>query len=403
MAKINKTRLSVVIIFLIALLASTIYGCSIGKEKAPTPVEKKIEQKEITAIEGKAKIVDLKNKSKEMFLVVDKYLQSKKTWEVNEDSRKEKSSIQSGLDVQWLERATLVRLPKGEEFLSALEQFEEYCKANKLLIIKRSEEKYDGKEVTRFLLGTNEKVGKELVQISTEEIYFMPLGIKKVETTKKGKLAIIVDDCGYNMDPVRKMTAIEQKITFAALPYKDFTVEAAELIRARGKELLLHLPMEPMNKSAQSEAKTIEVGMTSEQISSNVTNALHNIGRVDGVNNHQGSRATSDEKIMREVIKVLSAQGVFFVDSNTYPQTVGHKIAREMGVRTALNNIFLDGDADPDVIRRRFREAGKLAIANGQYIAICHARGTTALVFAEMVQELDEMGVELVFVSSLLS
>lgn len=403
MARINKNRVGILIIFVIALLASIIYGCSIGTEKTTPPPDKKTEQKDLKVVTEKNRVVDLKKKSQEMFIVVDKYLQNKKDWEVNEDSRKEKSNIQGNVDVKWLERATLVRIPKDEKFAVALENFEEYCKANQLLVIKKSEEKYDGKDVTRFLIGTNEKVDKDTVQIITEEIYFLPLGVKKVETTKKGKLAIIVDDCGYNLDTVRTMTAVEQKITFAVLPYKDFSIDAAELIRSRGKEILLHLPMEPINKSAQSEAKTIELGMTSEQISSNVINALDNIGRVDGVNNHQGSRATSDETTMREVLKVLSNRGVFFVDSNTYSQTVGHKIARQMGVRTALNNIFLDGDADPNAIRKRFREAGKYAIANGQYIAICHARGTTALVFAEMIKELDELGVEFVFVSSLLS
>jgi polysaccharide deacetylase 2 family uncharacterized protein YibQ len=199
------------------------------------------------------------------------------------------------------------------------------------------------------------------------------------------------------------MTALQQKISFAVIPYRNFSAEALAIIRKNGKEALLHLPMEPLDRSQQSEKITISVNMADDEIKQITRKAIEQLPGIAGVNNHQGSRATADERVMRAVLSVIKEKRLFFIDSFTQPKTIAYKVAGQMGVRTAINRAFMDGEADVGYIKSRLRQAGERALKEGSYIAICHARPKTAAALSEMVSELEAMGVEFVFVSSLVS
>jgi polysaccharide deacetylase 2 family uncharacterized protein YibQ len=236
--------------------------------------------------------------------------------------------------------------------------------------------------------------------IVVDKIYFLP-----TETAEKasGKLAVIVDDCGYDSGIVRKMTALKQNISFAVIPYRDVSAEALAIIKNSGKEALLHLPMEPLDRSQQSEKITIAVDMSDDEIKQITRKAIEQLPGVAGVNNHQGSRATADERVMKAVLSVVKERRLFFIDSFTQPKTIAYRLAGQMGVRTAVNRAFMDGEADVAYIKGRLRQAASSALKEGSYIAICHARPQTAAALSEMVGEMEKMGVEFVFVSALTS
>lgn len=84
---------------------------------------------------------------------------------------------------------------------------------------------------------------------------------------------------------------------------------------------------------------------------------INSLPGISGVNNHQGSKATSDERTMRAVLKEIKRQGLFFVDSNTYAKSLGDKLAAGMGVPTGRNNIFLDNSTNEDEI---IKKSGRL-------------------------------------------
>ncbi|MEG2075095.1 MAG: divergent polysaccharide deacetylase family protein [Victivallaceae bacterium] len=222
------------------------------------------------------------------------------------------------------------------------------------------------------------------------------------EKRTHAKLAIVIDDCGYDTQNLPQITALKQKITFAVIPHCASSSDALNMIKAAQKEGILHLPMQPLDQSKQSEKITITTDLTAQQITDITNQALSALPAVIGISNHQGSAATADLRVMENVLAVAKQNNLFFFDSNTQPKTIAYKTAKEMGIKTALNQAFLDDQADVAYIQEELMKAARQALQNGTYIVIGHDRPHTAIALSQTIDDIEKMGVEMVFVSELL-
>jgi polysaccharide deacetylase 2 family uncharacterized protein YibQ len=216
-----------------------------------------------------------------------------------------------------------------------------------------------------------------------------------------GKLAVLIDDCGYQLDPVRTLTSLPLNMTFAVIPFKTNSEEALSIIKGSGHTAMLHLPMQPFS-GGSSESRSVRVGMTKQQIQDFTRDALDSLPGVTGVNNHQGSAATSNGPTIRAVLEVLKERGLFFVDSRTSSSSVAEQIAGEMGVPTAHNAFFLDNSSDVGNIEAQIVKAVKAADRYGSAIVICHARPNTAKAWQQCYQAVLNSGITMVSVPELL-
>ncbi len=367
-------------------------------EVKPTPASEQKQEEKKPSGEG-----DFKAASAALQSEVDKLLTAKKGWQVKDPGKtaqQVKRDAGKGT-IDWWQRNLALTVDKETNIDQLTKYISDSLKGKKGIILRQEQDTYAGSQVTRLDIALVDKLGGDDLKLVTDRIYVMGLAplVKKLGS---GKLAILIDDCGYDTETVSAMSAHTQKLTFAVLPGRAYSKQALSIIKANGQQAMLHLPMEPLDSSQQSESKTVTVNMTDEQVKSTTAWALDQVPGVAGVNNHQGSRATADERVMKAALSVIKSKGLFFVDSNTQPKTIAYKVAGSMGVRTAINNAFLDGEADVGYIKNRMRQAGQAAIKNGSYIAICHARPKTVIALSEMVGELEAMGVQFVFVSSLL-
>ena len=64
----------------------------------------------------------------------------------------------------------------------------------------------------------------------------------------KGKIAIIIDDWGYSLHNLPVASQIKQPFTAAILPNLPYSLRVAEALQEQGKEVALHLPLEPREK-----------------------------------------------------------------------------------------------------------------------------------------------------------
>ena len=219
----------------------------------------------------------------------------------------------------------------------------------------------------------------------------------------RGKVAIVIDDCGYDMAPVRKLLNTGLPFSYAILPYKQYSSDVLEMVKAKGRVPMLHLPMEPIDISAMSEgAATIRTDLSAAEKLSLTRRALNSLPGVMGVNNHQGSKATADKDTMRVVLQELRRQKLFFVDSRTNSASVARNVAQQLGVSTARNDIFLDNSSDVQAIRQQIYKAFAMAEKNGSVIAICHARPNTAKCWEMYAAEFKRTGITFVPVTELL-
>lgn len=222
---------------------------------------------------------------------------------------------------------------------------------------------------------------------------------KKPVSAATGKIAIIIDDCGYSGAIIDKFTNINAPLTFSVLPHLLFSQTVIDRANAHGKQIMLHLPLQSPSKE-NVEKNTILESMSDAEIMQTTQNALLAVPGALGLNNHQGASATTDRRIMRVVMKSLADKKMFFVDSMTTPASIGCETAREFGVATVENRLFLDNYNNVPYIEGQLRKAIKLA-HNRSIIVIGHARPDTAKAISNMLEEIRRAGIELVFVSQI--
>ncbi len=215
------------------------------------------------------------------------------------------------------------------------------------------------------------------------------------------RLAIIIDDVGSDPTAVDAVFALPYPVTLSILPGHPRSTAIAEEAHRRGYQVMLHLPMESQANEAP-EAQELRTGMTAPEISRLLGEMLQSVPYAVGVNNHQGSLATTDPHLMAELMPQLRARNLFFVDSRTTAATVAYDTAERDGVHSGFRNVpFLDDVQEDSAIRRQLEIAVHGAKEKGEAIVIGHPHPETLRVLREILPYLQSHGVELVRVSSL--
>ena len=216
-----------------------------------------------------------------------------------------------------------------------------------------------------------------------------------------GTIVLIIDDFGYRNDLISDgFLELEVPITCAIIPGHSQSQKFAKKALNAGKEVIIHMPMESSVATSGEEEYKIKIGMTSEEIEWRINEVLNEIPEAVGMNNHQGSRATADSKIMSVVASVLKNRDKFFLDSRTVSNTVGEKSMRAIGVPTASRHVFLDNDSSIDKISTQLDELAAFAKKRGLGIGIGHARPNTLKVLQDKIPELLKVGYKFEFVSN---
>ena len=229
-----------------------------------------------------------------------------------------------------------------------------------------------------------------------------PLAARPRPSTEQGsspRLAIILDDLGYDRAAADALLALPFPLTVSVLPHLPLSAEVAEEAYRRGDQVLLHMPMESEADGAKPEEIELRVGMNAQQVQGALTGMLETVPHAVGVNNHQGSRATSDPGLMAELMPALRQRGLFFIDSRTAASTVAYDTAERSGVRAASRKVFLDDTAARDAILAQLELAARDAARDGAAIAIGHPHPATIAALTEGVPRLEARGIRLVFVS----
>jgi polysaccharide deacetylase 2 family uncharacterized protein YibQ len=220
-------------------------------------------------------------------------------------------------------------------------------------------------------------------------------------TQKMAELAIILDDLGNDRGAAETIFAMPYHLTVSVLPNQTHSAEIAAQAHRRGFEVMLHLPMQSVSGQHQ-EAQELRGGMSKSEVSLMVGNFLDEVPGAQGVNNHQGSQSTADPKLMAELMPVLEAHKLFYVDSRTSAETVAYDTAQHFGVRTAYRNVpFLDDVEQVPAIKKQIELALDGAQKKKEAIAIGHAYPATLQALKEVLPEAENHGVKLVFASEL--
>lgn len=215
------------------------------------------------------------------------------------------------------------------------------------------------------------------------------------------RLAIILDDVGSDPSAVDAIFSLHYPLTLSVLPDHPHSTQIAEEARRRGYQVMLHVPMESVANETP-ETQELRPGMSAADISAALGSMLASVPGAVGVNNHQGSLATSNVQLMAELMPLLRTHHLFFIDSRTTAATVAYDQAQSAGVPSASRNVpFLDDVQERGAIRRQLELAFKDAREKHEAIAIGHPHAETLHALAEVLPEAEGRGVRLVHASDL--
>lgn len=192
------------------------------------------------------------------------------------------------------------------------------------------------------------------------------------------KVAIIIDDMGYDVKIAKKFLELDGPFTFAVLPKAPFNTTIVEAAHAKGFEIMIHLPMEPKEYPKVNPGPgALLTSMDPDQLIAQLNENLSGIPYIKGVNNHMGSGMTNSSSRMRQIFTILKKRGLFFIDSRTSSDTICRSSAKLLKLPFAERDIFIDHLTEPQFIRGQIDKLIRRAQKNGQAVGIAHPHSIT--------------------------
>ena len=216
------------------------------------------------------------------------------------------------------------------------------------------------------------------------------------------RIAIVIDDIGWDVAIAKALLDLDIPLSFAIIPQSPYLTHIVAAAQRHGCEVLLHLPMEPHNYPQVNPGKdALFSHMSPHELSAHLHAALQMLPTAIGVNNHMGSRLTEDSQAMQVIMRELKQYNLFFLDSRTSSASQAYRIAREVGLKTAQRNVFLDHDTRPEQIVQQLHRLATLAQRHGYAIGIGHPYPETLHALKQALPTLRRAGIAIVPVSHL--
>ena len=219
----------------------------------------------------------------------------------------------------------------------------------------------------------------------------------------KLKVALLIDDFGYSQDKTVDflLKELDLPFTISVIPGTPYAKSIAEEAHRNGKQVILHLPMEPQKNFINRYRWIVLNRMSPEEISSLVKEAIKDVPYVVGLSNHMGSLVTTQKKPMRAVLEAVKAEGLYFVDSKTISNSIAFPLAQKMGIKSTQRQVFLDNQKDSSYIESQFQLLISSAQKRGKALGIAHVDRVTAEALKKILSRLEKRKIQLVYVSDI--
>lgn len=193
-------------------------------------------------------------------------------------------------------------------------------------------------------------------------------------------IAIVLDDVGVAPQHAEMALDLPAPIVLSIMTYAKNASALARTAHAKGHEVMVHMPMQPVNAAINPGPNALDVGMDSAELRRRIDWGLGRLDGYVGFNNHMGSLFTQDPAGMRVVLEEAKERGLLFLDSKTIAGSVGDRMAAEMGVTHIQRDVFLDDDMSEAAVARQLAEAERIARKQGYAVAIGHPHPATIAV-----------------------
>lgn len=288
-----------------------------------------------------------------------------------------------------------------KKFIPLSSTLEEEFSTAGAVIDKKDRRETPETEYHLWLVNAEQSRSLSILFASKKEKTIRPLS-ERVEGAV-GKVALIIDDMGYSLEAINTLSSLKLPITISILPHSPHARETAEIARSNHLEVILHLPLEPINNSENmyDDGGLILSNMEEPEILEMLNENFEMVPFITGINNHMGSKITADDRLMTIILRSVLERNLFFIDSRTTAQSVAYNIAQKMGIPSAKRDVFLDGERDEVYITRKLQELFQKARRTGLAVGICHPHPETLKVLKNSFHLVKEYKLQPVFASEI--
>ena len=221
---------------------------------------------------------------------------------------------------------------------------------------------------------------------------------------KRPRIVIVIDDMGLNSSNSRRVVEIDAPLTLAYMPYASQLEKQTTIAKAKGHELIVHMPMEPINLAQNNPGpNALLTHNTSDENLKRLKKNLDSFEGYIGLNNHMGSAMTSDFDAMRPVMQEIKKRGLWFLDSRTAANSVAGDLAKQLDIPYVSRDIFLDNTPEVSAIVSQLNQAKKIARERGYAVTIGHPYESTILALKKWIPQAEANGIDIVPLSSVIS
>jgi len=234
---------------------------------------------------------------------------------------------------------------------------------------------------------------------------FVTAGPAYATKTARAYVAVIIDDLGVDWANGLKAIRLPGPVAVAVIPNRAYSTRLALRAHDQRKDVLLHLPMEPVELKDLLPADGLRTDMSKDEIFRSVEVGLASVPNVVAINNHMGSEFTSSNKAMSRLMAAVRQQNpeLFFVDSLTTPASVARQQATAYGIPSLARSVFLDNERSEEAIEKQFDELLSIARKFGGAIAIGHPFPETLAVLQRRLAPLSEGEIRLIPITMLMA
>lgn len=213
-------------------------------------------------------------------------------------------------------------------------------------------------------------------------------------------IAIIIDDIGWRKQNDLRALELPGAITYSILPQTPNANLMAKKAGEKGKEVMLHIPMEAKKDNHLLGPGALTSDMDQEEFNATLEADFKSIPNAVGINNHMGSLLTNHKLSMHRLMNAMQRPSTpFFIDSKTTGSTLPGDVAEIYGIANTQRDVFLDNKKDAQSIRNQFKKLVQMAKKNGSALAIAHPHTETVETLNLLLSDLEGYGVKLITIT----
>lgn len=217
------------------------------------------------------------------------------------------------------------------------------------------------------------------------------------------RVVIVIGGLGISQSSTQ--TAVQKlppSVTLAFAPYGNSLKRWMESSRKKGHELLLQLPMEPIDYPQNNPGPhTLKADADLQENIANLHWSMSRITNYVGVMNYLGNKLLAQPASLSPIFSEISERGLLFLEDGTVKNSLAQGVAVKELVPYARGNILLDNIRSRSAIADKLRKLAAEAKRTGLAIGVGNAFPDTIDLVAQFARQAKQNGIEITPVSAI--